>query len=330
LKKFVVSLIILLAIIFLIGSFSELKQVGLVLQQGHWLILACGFLLELAWIFVFANSFQTLFGIVGIHKEIIPMTRLVTAVNFVNVVAPSAGVSGMAVIYSDAVKNGHSSARVTVGSLLFLLFDYLGLLIVILVGMIILLVYQKLTVTDVIAFFLFVILAAAMSGLLILASRSETRLIKVMTFIARTLNKITRPFRKHEVLSEERAKIFASEIVEGVNALQHVQRGWLKPLILTLLNKLLLVSILGVVFLAFKVPTTVWVVIAAFSIAYLFVIISPTPAGVGIVEGVMTLALKSLGLGLEAAVVITLAYRGITFWFPLVLGMIAFRSLHQA
>ena len=86
---------------------------------------------------------------------------------------------------------------------------------------------------------------------------------------------------------------------------------------------------MGVIFLAFKVPTTVAVVVAGFSIAYLFVIISPTPAGVGIVEGVMTLALKSLGIPLEAAMVVTLAYRSVTFWFPLLLGMISFRSLQQ-
>lgn len=276
------------------------------------------------------SSFKTLFRIVGIEKGLIHLTRLVAAVNFVNIVAPSAGVSGLAVIYTDAQKNGHSSARVTVGSLLFLLFDYFGLLSVIFVGLIILFVYEKLSPADVFAFFLFLILALALGGLLILASRSETRLVQVVTFFARTINKMVRPFRKHEVLSEENARIFALEIVEGVNALQHVRRGWLRPLVLTLINKILLVTILGLIFLAFHVPGTVWIVVAGFSIAYLFVIISPTPAGVGIVEGVMTLALKSLGLALETAVVITLAYRAVTFWFPLLVGMISFRTLHRA
>ena len=329
-KKFIVALIILLAIIFLITSFSELRQIGLVLQKGNILVIGMAVLIEIGWILVLGRSFQTLFRIVGIHKELLPLARLVAAVNFVNIVAPSAGVSGMAVIYSDALKNGHSSARVTVGSLLFLLFDYFGLLTIIFVGLIILFLRNTLNAADVIAFALFLILALTLGGILYLASRSQSRLIQAVTFIARTVNKIARPFRKHEVLGEENARIFACEIVEGVQALHHVRRGWLRPLLLTLLNKLLLVSILGVIFLAFKVPTTVAVVVAGFSIAYLFVIISPTPAGVGIVEGVMTLALKSLGIPLEAAMVVTLAYRSVTFWFPLLLGMISFRSLHQA
>ncbi|MHB8114167.1 MAG: lysylphosphatidylglycerol synthase transmembrane domain-containing protein [Bellilinea sp.] len=329
-KKFIVALIILLAIIFLITSFSELRQIGLVLQKGNILVIGLAVLIEIGWILVLGRSFQTLFRIVGIHKELLPLARLVAAVNFVNIVAPSAGVSGMAVIYSDALKNGHSSARVTVGSLLFLLFDYFGLLTIIFVGLIILFLRNTLNAADVIAFALFLILALTLGGILYLASRSQSRLIQVVTLIARTVNKIARPFRKHEVLGEENARIFACEIVEGVQALHHVRRGWLRPLLLTLLNKLLLVSILGVIFLAFKVPTTVAVVVAGFSIAYLFVIISPTPAGVGIVEGVMTLVLKSLGIPLEAAMVVTLAYRSVTFWFPLLLGMISFRSLHQA
>ncbi len=328
-KKFVVALIVLLAIIFLITSFSELRQIGLVLQEGNIFIIGLAVLIEIGWILVLGKSFQTLFRIVGIRKELIPLARLVAAVNFINIVAPSAGVSGMAVIYSDAMKNGHSSARVTVGSMLFLLFDYFGLLSIIFVGLIILFLRNTLNAADVIAFLLFLVLALTLGGLLYLASRSETRLIQVVSFIARTVNKIVKPFRKHEVLSEENARIFACEVVEGVQALQHVRRGWLRPLILTLLNKLLLVSILGIIFLAFKVPTTIAVVVAGFSIAYLFVIISPTPAGVGIVEGVMTLALKSLGIPLEAAMVVTLAYRSVTFWFPLLLGMISFRSLHQ-
>ena len=45
-------------------------------------------------------------------------------------------------------------------------------------------------------------------------------------------------------------------------------------------------------FFAFDVDFTPATVVAGFSIAYLFLIVSPTPAGIGIVEGVMTVALS--------------------------------------
>jgi hypothetical protein len=56
---------------------------------------------------------------------------------------------------------------------------------------------------------------------------------------------------------------------------------------------------------------------AGSAIAYLFLVISPTPAGIGIVEGIMPLALSSLNVPWSQAIIVTLAYRGVTFWFPL-------------
>ncbi|HMN61367.1 MAG TPA: flippase-like domain-containing protein, partial [Anaerolinea sp.] len=103
----------------------------------------------------------------------------------------------------------------------------------------------------------------------------------------------------------------------------------IRPILHALANKILLIVILTLMFLAFGVEFNMATVIAGFSLAYLFLIVSPTPAGIGIVEGVLTGALGSMQVPIPAAAVITLAYRGITFWMPVLLGMAAFRSLHR-
>jgi hypothetical protein len=46
------------------------------------------------------------------------------------------------------------------------------------------------------------------------------------------------------------------------------------------------------------------------------------------VEGIMPLVLISLRVNYSQAVVITLAYRTVTFWVPFGIGAWAFRSLH--
>ena len=92
-------------------------------------------------------------------------------------------------------------------------------------------------------------------------------------------------------------------------------------------NLLVLICILLLTFLAFHVPYSSGTIVAGFSIGYLFLIVSPTPAGIGIVEGVLTLALTSLWVPVEAAAIITLVYRGYTFWLPLIVGMAAFRQM---
>jgi glycosyltransferase 2 family protein len=89
----------------------------------------------------------------------------------------------------------------------------------------------------------------------------------------------------------------------------------------------LLVVVLLLIFLAFNIAFSIGTLVAGFGIAYLFVIVSPTPFGLGIVEGVMTLTLHSLRVPLEAATVITLAFRGLTFWLPWIFGMAAFRGI---
>ena len=90
-----------------------------------------------------------------------------------------------------------------------------------------------------------------------------------------------------------------------------------------------LLLILAVIFLAFNVPFSFGTIVAGFSLGYLFWIISPTPSGIGFVEGALTLGLTSMNVPLGAAAVIALAYRGVTFWFPMLIGMLAFRWLFK-
>jgi uncharacterized membrane protein YbhN (UPF0104 family) len=49
----------------------------------------------------------------------------------------------------------------------------------------------------------------------------------------------------------------------------------------------------------------------------------------GIVESILPVALNSLRVPYSAAVLITLVFRGVTVWFPLILGAVALRLLHR-
>ena len=88
-----------------------------------------------------------------------------------------------------------------------------------------------------------------------------------------------------------------------------------------------MILVLMLVFLAFQVPFTFGILVAGFSMAYLFLIMSPTPSGIGIVEGVLTISLHSMGVPLDDAAVITLVYRGSPFWVPFLFGLSTFRYL---
>ncbi len=148
--------------------------------------------------------------------------------------------------------------------------------------------------------------------------------------MARLVNRIAAPFIHRDYLSEARAYAFANEMATDLRSLPEQSGSLLvKPLLFAFANKALMMGVLAACFISFNVPFTADTIIGGFSISYLFLIVSPTPSGIGIVEGVMPLALSSLRVPWSQAIIITLAYRGITFWFPLGVGAIAFRILEH-
>ena len=117
-------------------------------------------------------------------------------------------------------------------------------------------------------------------------------------------------------------------MADGLASLPDRPRGLLKPFFLAFLNKGLLICVLLCAFLAFQVPYSAGTIIGGFAIGYLFMIVSPTPAGIGVVEGRYPWRFKSLRVVWSQAVVITIVYRAMTFWVPLGIGAWAFRALH--
>jgi uncharacterized protein (TIRG00374 family) len=291
----------------------------------RFLLLAMG--IEIVWIWCVAATYQKIFHAMGLDEKIKRLMILVSAANFVNVIAPSAGVGGTAVFISELRQSGNSSGRVTVASVLYILYDYAAFLCVLTLGFIVLFRRNNLTATDIGAAMILIAIAGFLVTLLFLGTRSAQKLGATLAWLARFVNKILYPILHKPYLQEQRAFEFAKEAAEGLAAMRKEKTQLLTPLILTLLNKALLIFILFLAFLAFDVPYSLGTIIAAFSLGYLFIVVSPTPSGIGIVEGVLTLTLTSFYLPLGASAVVAIAYRGVTFWLPLFLGFIAFRLL---
>jgi hypothetical protein len=329
-RKFIFAVALLFGIIFLFSRFTEIQNVVETLQRGVvWFILAA-IALEVIWYFNMAASYKFIYHSLGMEENIKRLFLLSLGSYFANVVAPSIGASGIAVFLGDGSSRNHSSAKVTVAGALYVLFDYVGFLTVLVLGLAVLARRNKLDWPEISASIIIVLIALFLTSLLYLGARSASLLGKVLAWLANRINRTLKPFIHRNYLSEDRAYTFAEEAAEGIFALKSNPRNWVKPLLLTLSNKALLIAIFLMIFLAFKVPFTGGTIIAGFSIGYLFLVVSPTPSGIGVVEGILTLTLVSLRVALEDAAVIVLAYRGITFWLPLFFGMIAFRFITKS
>jgi len=322
-RKIIVILVIFLGASFVYLSFGEVQTILETLQKGNFWFVLLGLCIQFTWFIVAGLTYLSLYRVLGLNGSIAKLSLMAVAANFVNIVAPSAGMGGMAIFISDANRNEQSPGKVTVVSMLFILLDYIAFLVVLSLGLIILSRRNNLTPSEIAASFVMFAIAFAFGFLMFLGSRSAQSLGNALAVMARLVNRVIRPFIKRDYLSETRAHEFANEMADDLKSLPEKSSTLIKPLLYSFANKALMMGVLIASFLSFQVPFTAGTIIGGFAISYLFLIVSPTPSGIGIVEGIMPLALSSLRVPWSQAVIVTLA------WLPLGVGAIAFRMLEH-
>ncbi|HCK66259.1 MAG TPA: hypothetical protein DHW49_08325 [Anaerolineae bacterium] len=327
-RKLLLAIVLGLSAIIIALSFSELETILLTLQKAHLRYFLLALVIQSIWFVTTGRMYQSIFHLLGIHDNVITLTRMATAATFINIVAPTGGAGGVALFASEARRRGHPTGKATVAAALFLLLDQAAFLVILALGLIILFRRNDLDAGEISASLFLFTIAIAYGFILYLGYRSAERLGNFLAKIARGVNKVVNFFGKENYLSEARAHEFAHEISDGFLGLTEKPSSLIRPILWGILDKGLLMLILICSFLSFQVPFSAGTIIAGFSLAYLFLIVSPTPSGIGIVEGIMPIALTSLNVNWSQAVVITLIYRAVTFWFPLAVGAWAFRTLH--
>jgi len=327
-KKFFVVIILFLGIGVVVLSFSEFETILRTLRHAHLEYFFLAIVLQFVWFLTSGRMYKSVFRLLGIRESTFNLSLVATAANFVNIVAPSAGMGGVALFAAEAHRRGHPTGKVTVAAALFLALDQASFLVVLSIGLIILIRQNNLSTSEISASLFLFFIALFYAFILYLGYRSEERLGNLLAKMARWINRIVKVFSKKEYLSEVRAHEFAHEVADGFSGLTEKKSSLIRPVLWGLVDKCLLMLILVCSFLAFEVPFSIETIVAGFSLAYLFLIVSPTPSGIGIVEGIMPIALNSLNVDWSQAVVITLTYRAVTFWLPLAVGALTFRSLH--
>ena len=332
-RRLFFSFALVAGIIFIITQIQDFGSIVDTVKRSYLRFLFLAIAVQGIWLLNVAALYRTIYRVLGIDESLIQMMLVAAAANFVNVVTPTAGVGGMAIFISEARRKEYSSGRITVASAMFVLFDYVGFLMVLALGLIVLFRRDKLQISELAASGVLLLIAIGIASLLYLGVYSEQKLGRFLASVATLVNKIARLVQRdktRDYLSVDRAFTFSRDIADGMRELRGKPRELLIPLLLALSSKVLLIFVLFFVFLAFGVPPSLGTLIAGFSIAFLFMIVSPTPSGVGFVEGALTLALASFYIPLSDSAVITIAYRGITFWLPLLFGMVAIRRLDSA
>lgn len=324
-RKFILAVVVLLAILFVLARQADLEQVVQTFQRGvpHWLVL--GILIHLVVILNNGVTIRSIYRLLGLGESLGRLAMLWCASVFFTIVTSSGGWGGMAVFVADGRKRGLPGARVTVALAMYYLFDFLSALGMVALGIAVLIRRGKLETGEIVATAILGAYAMVLASWLYLAWRNPERLASILTGGGAFINRLLRRFVHRDYLDLEKARGLAHDMGEGLGDLRRSRAGLLLPFALSLSHKALMISILFLCFLAFSQPFSAGTLIAAYAIYYMFTVVTPTPAGIGLIEGILTVALAGIGVPLATAALIALAYTGITLWLSLLYGMLSFR-----
>ncbi|MGD2253405.1 MAG: lysylphosphatidylglycerol synthase transmembrane domain-containing protein [Anaerolineales bacterium] len=319
------AFILLLTILFVSSHFDEVQRIIDKLRQGDWRWLALAALVQIVWLINISGKFTVIYRLMGLRESIAHLAPLAAAANFFNVIAPSFGMGGVAVFAVDGRRRNLPAGKITTSAALYVLYDYIGLLVTLALVLFVLFTHNQLDREVVISSIVLAGISVGLGVLLFLGMRSRDQLGRALAWLSRLVNRILRPFIRRDYLEESRAYGFANDVAEGLLQARRSRGGLILPIVLALTGKTLLVCILAIVFISYGQPFTIGTLIVGIGVASLVLIFSITPSGVIFVEGAMAFFLERMGVPATEAWAITLAYRGITFWWPLSYGLIAFR-----
>lgn len=304
---------------------SEVESLVSTLASGEWQWITAAFAVQVLHYVLQARLYQCSFGTVEVTMGLRDLLTTVAGSTFVNVVAPLAGTSGSALFVDSAARRGQSPARAAAGTLLALIAGFGTFLIILVFGFVGLSARSALTAYQIAAGGWLIQIIVLMGGALLLGLWSPRLLRGILSGVERAVNFSSRALRREPVLRDGWADDHADEYIDAAHSIRRHPRQLLQTLNMGLLGHITNIACIWALFLAYGQSASFEVIAAGYAVGMLFWIVSPVPEGLGIVEGVMTVAYSSMGV--QKALAIALAFRALSFWLQLFAGCLLLRRV---
>jgi phosphatidylglycerol lysyltransferase len=326
-RRWIFWILVILFVWVIISRFSEIRKLAETLSGGQWQWVAVAALLQGAYYIIYTGLYQSAFLTVGMQSRLGELIPLTFASIFMNVAAPSGGASSVALFADDAARRGQSAARAAVGYLLVMVADFSAFLILLVGGLAYLFTHHNLKYYESIAAAFLLVIIGGLTAFLLLGLWRPQWLHRLLTWVQKSANRIARLLKRPDFLDETWVERNTGEFTEAAIAIAAQPSVLAQTIGIAFAAHLVDLTSLYILFLAFHQKVHFGVLVAGYAMGILFWIVSITPQGIGVVEGMMTLVFASLGVPIESATVIALSFRGLTFWLPLVIGFILLRRL---
>jgi phosphatidylglycerol lysyltransferase len=310
-----------------VTRFTEIEKLVETLVQGQWQWVLAAALLQIIYYIVFSALYQAAFYTVEVKSRVRDLLPVTLGSIFIHVVAPSGGASGVALFVDDAVRRGQSAGRATAGTLLVQVADFATFTLVLIVGLAYLYSQHDLKAYELLGTVVLLLIISGITSVLLLGLWQPDRLRHLLGWLQGILNRLAGWLRRPAFLADDWADKNAAEFTQAAMAITVHPRRLGRTLTIALVAQIVNLASLYALFLAFHEPIQFGPLVAGFAIGVLFMVATPIPMGIGVVEGVMPLVYISLGVPGEAATVITLAFRGLSFWLPFAIGFLLLRRV---
>ena len=318
-KKALLLLLGIVAVCFLIANVDYLAQFLDTLKTGALVPLVVSVVLMLARHLVQAASYDAAFEAVGHKTGFWHNVVLIFSLVFINTFCLFSGATGVAFIIDDAHRRGADTGQSTSGAILSQIGYFAAVLVISIIGFLTMLLSGSMNALFLVGGLLLAGTLLILSSMFVVGYRRPRILFRVFLGAEALLNHLLGLVKKH--LSPGWGRKTANSFVGSATILARNPQGTLVTVSYASFSAVLNMACLVAIGYAFGC-TDVAALVAAFAVAAISVILSPTPQGVGVVEAAIAAILTAQGTSLATATAIALVYRGIMFWIPFCIGAV--------
>ncbi|WP_165170796.1 lysylphosphatidylglycerol synthase transmembrane domain-containing protein [Adlercreutzia sp. ZJ242] len=318
-KKALLLILGIVTVCFLIANADYISNILTTMKTGALLPLVVSCILMLARHFVQAASYDAAFEAVGHRTGFWHNVILIYSLVFINTFCLFSGATGVAFIIDDARRQGCDAGQSTGGAILSQIGYFAAIFVISTIGFVTMLLAGQMNT-------LFLIGGLTLAGVLVVLSSMffvghlrPRVLFRFFIWLERPINAVLGLVRRS--LKAAWGRHTAHSFVNTANILASNPKGTLITVGYASLSALLNMACLVAIGYSFGFEN-VAALVAAFAVAAISVILSPTPQGVGVVEAAIAAILTAYGCSLATATAIALVYRGIMFWAPFCIGAV--------
>ncbi len=308
---------------FVILQRAELVEAWQTLRRANPLWIGAALVVQGIVYLCFASVYWRSLQLLGYHLRLLSLYGVAFVAIFLGRVFPAGGTSTFAFLLFQlrrrGIPDGTGAVAVTLDGLSYLL----AFFVLLTGGFMYLFTHGELKVNQVIVVAL-LSLAIITLGMYVWGLTRDRSLLTKRAIGLK--NVLARVFRRS--WGDTRVLSFIAELYEGTALIGRDRTGFVQLVVLQVIALLLDCVTLLLLFWSIGVWPHFSVVLLGYSLAYFFSTISSLPGGGGTFEALMVVTMTNLGVEAPVALSVTLLYRVLAFWLPLLISSAIYQRVH--